>query len=159
MVQLLHLYRTTGKTIALTVWTFVSKVMSLLFNMLCRFVIALLRSKHLLMSWLQSLSAVIFWAQESKVCHCFHCFPFYLPWSDGTRCHDLHFFECRVLCQLFQSPLSLHQEALEFLFVFCHKGGIICISQVIDSSPGNLDSSLCFIQLSILPDVLCTEVK
>ena len=60
MVQLSHSYMTTGKTIPLTVWTFVSKVMSLLFNMLCRFVIALLRSKHLLMSWLQSLSAVIF---------------------------------------------------------------------------------------------------
>ena len=33
-----------------------------------------------------------FWAQENKVCHCFHCFPIYLLWSDGTRCHDLHFW-------------------------------------------------------------------
>ena len=55
MVQLSHPYMTTGKTIALTIWTFVGKVMSLLFNMLSRFVIAILpRSKHLLISWLQS---------------------------------------------------------------------------------------------------------
>ena len=60
MVQLSHPYMTTGKTIALSIWTFVSKVMSLLFNMLSRFVIALLpRSKCLLISWLQSPSAVI----------------------------------------------------------------------------------------------------
>ena len=60
MVQLSHPYMTTGKTIALTIWTFVSKVMSLLFNTLSRFVIAFLpRSKHLLISWLQSPSTVI----------------------------------------------------------------------------------------------------
>ena len=60
MVQLLHPYMTTGKTIALTRWTFVSKVMSLLFNMLSMVVIAfLLRSKHLLISWLHSPSTVI----------------------------------------------------------------------------------------------------
>jgi len=60
MVQLSHLYMTTGKTIALTICTFVSKVMSLLFNMLSRFIIAFLpRSKCLLISWMQLLSAVI----------------------------------------------------------------------------------------------------
>ena len=60
IVQLLHIYMTTGKTIAFTRWTFVCKVMSLLFNMLSQFVIAFLpRSKHLLISWLQSPSAVI----------------------------------------------------------------------------------------------------
>ena len=59
-VQLSHLYMTIGKTIALTIWTFVGKVMSLLYSMLSRFVKAfLLRSKHLLISWLQSPSAVI----------------------------------------------------------------------------------------------------
>ena len=59
-VQLSHPYMTTGKTIALIRWTFVSKVMSLLFNMLSRMVIAFLpRSKHLLISWLQSPSGVI----------------------------------------------------------------------------------------------------
>ena len=92
VVQLSHPYMTTGETIALTRRIFVSKVMSLLFNMLSRLVIAFFpRSKSLLISWLQSPSAVIFRAQENKVCHCFHGFPIHLPWSDGTRCHDLSF--------------------------------------------------------------------
>ena len=66
-------------------------VMSLLFNLLSRLVLAYLpRSKSLLISWLQSPSAVI-WEPQKKVSHCFHCFPIYLPWSDGTRCHDLRF--------------------------------------------------------------------
>ena len=74
---------TIGKTIALTRGTFVGKVMSLLFNMLSRSVITFLsRSKRLLISWLQSNSN--FGAQENEVCHCFHCFPSILPWSNGT---------------------------------------------------------------------------
>ena len=69
MVRLSQPYMTTGKTIALIRQTFVSKVMSLLFNMLSRFVLAFLtRSKCLLISWLQSPSAVIFEAQENKIC-------------------------------------------------------------------------------------------
>ena len=89
-VQLSHPYMTTGKTIALTRWTFVDKVMSLLFNMLSRVVIAfLLRSKCLLISWMQSLSIVILEPRKIKSCHCFHFFPFYfalrwwdqMPWS------------------------------------------------------------------------------
>ena len=60
MVQLSHLYMTTGKTIALTIWTFVNKVISLYFNMLSWFVIGFFpRCKHLLISWLQSLPTVI----------------------------------------------------------------------------------------------------
>ena len=67
MVQLIHPYMTTGKTIALTIQTFVGKVISQLFNMLSRFVIALLpRSKFLLISWLQSLSAVILEPKKIK---------------------------------------------------------------------------------------------
>ena len=90
-VQLSHPYMTTGKTIALTRWTFAGKVMSLLFNMLSRLVIAFhSRSKCLLISWLKSPSAVIL-EPKNKVSHCFHCFPIYFPWSDGTRCHDLSF--------------------------------------------------------------------
>ena len=78
IVQLSHPYMTTGKTIALTRWTFVGKVMSLLFNMLSRLVIAFLpRSKCLLISCLQSPSAVIL-EPRKIVFHCFHCFPFYL---------------------------------------------------------------------------------
>ena len=67
IVQLSHPYLTTGKTIALTRWTFVGKVMSLLFNMLSRLVIAILpRSKPLLISWLQSPSAVILEPKKIK---------------------------------------------------------------------------------------------
>ena len=62
-VQLSHPYMTTGKTMALTRWTFVSKVMSTLFNILSRLVIAFLQGA----------------AQENKVCHCLHCFPICLP--------------------------------------------------------------------------------
>ena len=89
MVELSYSYMTTGKTIALTICAFVGKVMSLLFNVLSRLVIDFLpRSNCLLISWLQSPSVVIL---ENETCHCFYCFPIYLPWSDGTRCHDLSF--------------------------------------------------------------------
>ena len=68
MVQLSHLHMTTGKTIALTIWTFVSKVISLLFSTLSRFVIAFLpRSKHILISWLQSPSVVILESRNGLV--------------------------------------------------------------------------------------------
>ena len=80
MVQLSHPYISTGKTIAFALWTFVGKVMSLLFNVLSMFVIAFLsRSKHLLISWLQSLFSEIFGDQEEKICHCLNIFPIYLP--------------------------------------------------------------------------------
>ena len=88
-VQFSHPYMTSGKTITLTRWTFVDKVMSLSFNMLSRLVITFLpRSKCLLISWLQSPSVVILEPPKNKVSH---CFPIYLPWSDGTGCHDLSF--------------------------------------------------------------------
>ena len=75
-----HPHMTAGKTIALTIWTFVGKVMSLLFNTLFWFIIPFLpRSKCLLISWLQELSTMIFGAQENKICRCFYVFPFYLP--------------------------------------------------------------------------------
>ena len=95
-VQVSYPYLTTEKTVALTRQTFVGKVLSLLFNMLSRLIIALLpRRKHLLISWLQSPPAVILEAPPpapaNKVSHCFHCYPMYLPWSDGTGCRDLSF--------------------------------------------------------------------
>ena len=66
-------------------WTFVGKVMSLLFNTLSRLVITFLpRSKRLLISWLQSPSAVVLETIKNQASHCFHYFPIYLPWSDGT---------------------------------------------------------------------------
>ena len=108
---------TTEKTIALTRWTFVSKVTSLLFNTLSRLVIAFLpRSKHLLFSWLQSPSAVIL-EPKKIVCHYFHCFPIFLPWSDGTWCHDLSFLNV-VLSQLFHSALSLSSRGSLVLLHF-----------------------------------------
>ena len=79
IAQLSHPYMTTGKIIALTTQTFVGKLMSLLFNMLSILVKALLpRSKHLLISWLQSPSAVIL-EPKKQISHCFHYFPIYLP--------------------------------------------------------------------------------
>ena len=82
IVQISHPYMTTGKTIALTRWTFVDKIMSLLFNMLSRFVIAFLpSSKRLLISWLQSPSAMILESPQNKVSHCFHCFTIF--------CHEV----------------------------------------------------------------------
>ena len=79
IIHLSHPDMTTGKTIASTRWTFVCKVMSLLFNMLSRLVITFLpRSKCLLISWLQSPSAVIL-EPPKIVCHCLHCFSIYLP--------------------------------------------------------------------------------
>ena len=78
IVQLSHPYMTTGKTIVLTRRTFVGKVMSLLFHMLSRLVITFLpRSKHLLISWLQSPSAVIL--EPRKIKSAIHCFPIYFP--------------------------------------------------------------------------------
>ena len=86
MVQLSHLYMTTGKTIALTIQTFFGKVISLIFNTLSKFVIAFLpRSKHLLISWLQSLSAVILEPNKVTVS------TFSSSWNDETGCHDLSF--------------------------------------------------------------------
>ena len=79
-VQLSHPYMTTGKTVALTRRTFVGQVICLLFNMLSRLVITFLpRSNRLLISWLQSPSAVILAPKKNKVCHCCHCFPIYFP--------------------------------------------------------------------------------
>ena len=108
MVQFSHPYMTTGKTIALNIWTFVTKVISLLFNILSRFVITFLpKSKCLLISWLQSLCSVILEPKKknlsvSTLGKSGHLFAIkwwdLMPWSS--------FFECWVLIQLFHSPLS-----------------------------------------------------
>ena len=117
IVQLSHPCVTTGKTIALTRQTFVGKVMSLLFSMLSMLVITFLpRSKRLLISWLQSPSAVIL-EPQNIVSHRFHCFLFI--------CHEVmgsdamfFFFECWVLSQLFHSPLSLSPRGALVLLCF-----------------------------------------
>ena len=108
MVQLSHPYLTTGKTTALTRQTFVCKVMSLLFNMLSRFVITFPpRSKHLFNFVAAVTICSDFGAPQNKVSHCFHCFPilFAMKWWDQMPWSS--FFECWVLSQLFHSPLSL----------------------------------------------------
>ena len=85
MVHFSHPYMNTGEIIALTRWTFVGQVMSLLFNMLSRLVITFLpRRKWLLISWLQSPSAVILEPPKIKYVTGFHYFSIYLSWSDGT---------------------------------------------------------------------------
>ena len=102
MVQLSHPYMTTGKTIALTRWIF--SAISLFFNILSRFVIA-----FLCQAYFNFMAAVTicsdFGAEENKVSHCFHCFPVYLPWTDGIGWSS--FFERWVLIQLFHFLLSL----------------------------------------------------
>ena len=103
------------KTIALTLWNFVGKVMSLLFNMLSRFVITFLpRRKCLLISWQQSLSTVILVDRtpQNKICPCFHFFPIYLPWSDRTGCHYLHFLNVEFQANFFTLLFHPHQEVL-----------------------------------------------
>ena len=83
MVQLSHLYMTAGKTIALTVRTFVGKVMSLLLNMLSRFVIAFSSKEQVSFNFMAEVTTHSdFGAQEKKICHCCYSFPYYLPWSD-----------------------------------------------------------------------------
>jgi len=92
MVHLSHPYMATGKNIALTRWTFVGKVMSMLFNMLSRFVTDFLpRSKHLLILWLQSLSIVILEPKREYLSQ-FPLFPhqFAMKWWDQSR---LWFFQ------------------------------------------------------------------
>ena len=103
MVQLSCSYMTTGKTIALTIQTLISKVISLLFNTLSTFVIAFLpKNKCSFMAAVTICSD--FGAQENKVCLCLHSFCIYLPWRDEPWSY---FFEYWVLSQLFHSPLLL----------------------------------------------------
>ena len=118
IVQLSHPHMTTGKTIALTRQTFVDKVMSLIFNMLSRLVITFLpRNKHLLMSWLQSPSAVILEPPKIKSDTVSAVSP--------SICHEVmgldawsSFSECWALSQLFHSPLSLSSRGSLVLLHF-----------------------------------------
>ena len=131
IVQLSHPSMTTGKTIALTRQTFVGKVMSLPFNMLSRLSIAFIpRSKHLLISQLQSPSALILEPKKviSDTVSIFS--PIYLPWSDGTRWHDLSFLNVEFYAKFFTFIKMLFSSSLSVI-----KGGVICISEVTDISP------------------------
>ena len=138
VIQLSHLYMTTGKTIALTIRTFVSKVMPLLFNMLPRFVIAFLqRSKYLLQS---PFTLVILEPKKIKSVTA-STFP-------PSICHEVLGPDARSLDFLILSSkpaFSLshpYQEALQFFYTLCHWSGIICTSEVVDISPSSLGSTL-----------------
>ena len=121
MVQLSHPYMTTGKTLGLTIWTFVSKVLSLLFNMLSRLVITFLpRSKRLLISWLQSPSAVILEPRKINSDTVSTVSP---SISHEVMGPDAMIFVLWVLSfkpAYFTLLFNLHQEVLQFLFTFCH---------------------------------------
>ena len=137
MVQFSHPYMTTGKTTALTLQTFVSKVMALLFNTLSKFIIAFLpRSKHLLISWLQSPSTVIL---EPKKIRSVTVSP--------SICHEVMGPDAMILVfwmlsfkPAFSLSSSTFTKRLFSSFAFCHCGGVICISEAVDISPCNLDS-------------------
>ena len=120
---------TTGKTIALTVWTFFGKVMSLLLNVLFIFFIAFLpRSKHLLISWLQSPSTV-FLEPKKIVHHCFYCLPIYLPWDDGTGWHDLVFWILSFkvpTSHLFYTWQCIHVNPIQFFpYIIVKNEGVV----------------------------------
>ena len=121
--------------------------------MLSRFVRAFLpRSKHLLISWLQLPSAVILEPKKIKSVTVFIVSP--------SICHEVIGLDAMMLVfwmlkasSFFTFLFHPHEEALWFWFTFCHKGDVICLFEIIDSSLGNLDSSLWFIQNDTLHDV------
>ena len=155
MVQLSHLYMTTGKIIAFIILNFFSKVMSLLLKYLLGFVIVFLqRSKHLLISWLQSSFTVVLEPLKIKSVTVSKVSP--------SICHEvmgpnamIFIFWLWSLDKMFHSPISLSSRGslvpLQFLlWEWCHLHiwGYWYFSQ-------QFDSSLCFMQLGISHDVLC----
>ena len=159
LVQLSPLYMTTGKIIALTIWNFVGKVMFLLFNMLSRLVIAFLpRSKRLLILWLQSLSPVILEPKKIKSVIASIFSPSICREVMGPDAMILVFWMLSFKPS-FHSPLSPSSRGSLVPLHFLPLDGIIFISEIIDISPGNLDSSLWFIQPGISHNVLCIQVK
>ena len=154
IVQLSHPYMTTGKTIVLTRWTFVSKVMTLLFNMLPRLVTTFRpRSKYLLISWLQSPSAVILKSKNRKSDTVSTVSP--------SICHEVTGPDAMILIfwmLSFKPTFSFSSFTfIKRLFSFSLSALRVVSShiEVIDISPSNLDSSLCFFQPSVSHDVLC----
>ena len=114
-------------------WTFVSKVMSVLFNTLFRFVIAYLpSSKHLLILWLWSPSAVILESKEIKSVTVSIVFPSIFHEVMGLDAMILVFLKVEYYASFSILLFHFHQEALKFLFNFCHKDSVISISEVID---------------------------
>ena len=139
MAELSHPYMTTGKTIALTRQTFVSKVISLLFNMPSRFVIGFFsRNKHFLISWLQLLSAVILEPKERK--------SVTASTFSSSICQEVMGPDVMLLvflnveCYTNFSPSSF--TFVKRLFISSSLSIIRMVSSEVDTSPGKLDSSL-----------------
>ena len=159
MVQILDPYLITGKVIALIIWTFVGKVISLLFNMLSNFVMALLpRSKNFLISWPQSLSAVILEPKKME----FDTVSTFSP----SICYEVMGLDA-MICVFwllnfkpsFHSPVSpASRSSLVPLHLLPLKWYHL-LSEVVDISPCNLNSSLWVMQPSISYGVLCIWVK
>ena len=149
MVQLSHLYMTTRNTIALTIWTFVAKVMLVLFNMLSRLVIDFLPvSKYLLILWPQSPSTVILEPKKIK--------PVSLSTFSPSICHEMMGTDAMILVfwtLSFKAAFSLSSSTLiKSLFGSSSLSAIRVVSsafEVADISPRNLDSSLWCIQSGI----------
>ena len=110
MVQLLHPYMTTGKTIALTIQIFVNKVMSLLFNMLSKFVIAFLPRNKL--NFMAAVTVLTDFVAQIQSYHYFNFFPFYLPEVMGLHFMILIVFNIEFQANFFTLLFQLHQEAL-----------------------------------------------
>ena len=145
IVQLSHPYMSTRKIIALTRQTFVGKVISLPFNMLSRLVITFFQgvSIFLFHGCNHHLNSATISTVFLSICH-------------EVMGPDAMIFLLWMLSYkpTFYSPLSLSSTG-SLVLHFRHKGGVICISEVIDISPGNLDSSLCFNHPRVFQDVLC----
>ena len=116
MCQLSNLYIIIGETIASTIEAFVRKRMSSPLNMISMFVVAFFpKSKYLLMSWLQSPSTVILEPPQNKICNSFYFSPFYMLWSDETKCHDLSFFNVSFKLAFSLSSFTLSKKLFSLL--------------------------------------------
>ena len=97
------------------------------------------------------MTAVTIWSyfgtQENKISHCFHFFPIYLLWSDGTGCHDLSFLNVEFKPAFSLSSFTFNERFFSSSSL-CHQRGIVCVSEGVDISPSNLESNLFFIQSS-----------
>ena len=126
-----HIRNCYWKNHTLTRWTFGAKGMSLHFNMLLRFIIAFLPRSQVSFNFMIAVTICSdFGAQENIGCHCFHCFPIYLPWSDGTRGHNLRFLNVEFkptfslssftfIKKLFSSSLLSAIRVVSSLYLIC----------------------------------------
>ena len=149
------------RNIALTIWPFFAKwcLCFLIYCLGCHSFLSMEQASFNFMTTVTICND--FESQEKKICHCFHyppppAFLFSMKWWDQMSWSL--FFQCWVSSQLSLSSFIVIKRLFSS-FTFCHYRGIICISEVADIFPSNLDSILWYIQLVILHDMLCIEVK